>query len=349
MNRKLTITDGFEELLHSTKSTIAVSIYQAGKVLLLNTNEEGILNITPIDYPKPMGVIAEGDKLAIATKTELHLYANSPDLAARMVINGKKLDNLYFPRVTYHTGDLDLHDIVYQKERIIGVNTRFSCICSFDDAYSFTPIWSPHFITEHTPEDRCHLNGMELENGELKYVTGLGTGNTRQSWRENIKNGGMLMDIPQNKILLDDLSMPHSPRLHNGKLYLLESAKGELVEIDPETLHKRTVVKLNGLVRGLTIANGMAFIGISKVREKSTTFSKLDDSVKAEYASIHIVDINHGAILGRLTFRGDIKEIYDIRLLPDIKNVGVFGLYDDRYKSAINSPENQFWKAPKKA
>ena len=157
------------------------------------------------------------------------------------------------------------------------------------------------------------------------------------------------MDIPQNKILLDDLSMPHSPRLHNGKLYLLESAKGELVEIDPETLHKRTVVKLNGLVRGLTIANGMAFIGISKVREKSTTFSKLDDSVKAEYASIHIVDINHGAILGRLTFRGDIKEIYDIRLLPDIKNVGVFGLYDDRYKSAINSPENQFWKAPKKA
>ena len=344
MDYKLTITDGFEQLLHTTESTLAISVYQAGKVLLINTNENAKINITPINYEKPMGVIAEGNNLAIATKKELHLYANSQELANKMKVNGKDLENLYFPRVTYHTGDLDLHDLAYQNGKIIAVNTRFSCVSSFDENFSFRPIWSPPFITENTPEDRCHLNGLELENGKLKYVTALGTGNTKESWRDSIKTGGMLMDIPTNKILLDNLSMPHSPRLYNDRLFLLESAKGELVEIDRNTMEKRTVVKLNGLVRGLSIVNDLAFIGISKVREKSSTFSKLDDSVKAEYASIHIVDINHGAILGQLTFKGDIQEIYDIRLLDGVKNVGLFGLYDDRYGSAVISPQNQFWK-----
>ncbi len=344
MDYKLTITEGFEQLLHTTESTLAISVYQAGKVLLINTKDNARINITPVNYEKPMGVIAEGNNLAIATKKELHLYANSKALAQRMKVNGKDLDNLYFPRVTYHTGDLDLHDLAYQSNKIIAVNTRFSCVCSFDENFSFTPIWSPPFITENTPEDRCHLNGLELEHGELKYATALGTGNTKESWRDNIKTGGMLMDIPSNKILLDNLSMPHSPRLYNNRLFLLESAKGELVEINRETMEKRTVVKLNGLVRGLSIINDLAFIGISKVREKSSTFSKLDDSVKAEYASIHIVDINHGAILGKLTFQGGIQEIYDIRLLDGIKNVGLFGLYDDRYSSAVISPQNEFWK-----
>lgn len=347
MNYKLTITEDFDRLLKKTNSTLAVSIYQAGRVLLLNTNENGKLNITPINYEKPMGVIAEDDKLAIATKTELHLYANSQGLAKKMTVNDKDLDNLYFPRVTYHTGDLDLHDLCYSHGKIVAVNTRYSCICSFDDRHSFNPIWKPHFITEHTPEDRCHLNGLELQNGEPKYVTGLGTGNTKESWRDNIESGGMLMDIQKNEILLDNLSMPHSPRLYNDKLYLLESAKGELVEIDTDTLEKRTVIKLNGLVRGLTIINDLAFIGISKVREKSSTFSKLSDSVKADYASINIVDIKHGALLAKLTFLGDIQEIYDVRLLDNITNVGIFGLYDKRYKSAVISPQNQFWKRTK--
>ena len=346
MDYRLTVSDGFEQLLHKTNSTLAISVYQAGKVLLLNTNDNGRLNITPINYQKPMGVIASDNKLAIATKKELHLYSNSQKLAQKMQVNGKDLDHLYFPRVTYHTGDLDLHDLAYQDGEIIAVNTRFSCICRFDENFSFTPIWTPNFVSKNTPEDRCHLNGLEMENDQPKYVTALGSGDNKESWRDDIKTGGILMDVPTNKILLDNLAMPHSPRLYDGRLFILESAKGELIEVDRETLVKKKVVKLNGLVRGLSIINNLAFIGISKVRENSSTFSKLDDSVKADYASIYIVDINHGAILGQLTFKGGIEEIYDIRLLNGIRNVGVFGLYDDRHSSAVISPEEVFWKRP---
>ena len=347
MKYQISFTEEFESQLHQTNSTLAVSIYQAGKILLINTDKEGSFKMTPISYSKPMGITSENEKLAITTKTELHLYANSAELASGIKTANGELDHLYLPRVTYHTGDLDLHDIAYVNGRITAVNTRYSCICQFDENHNFTPIWSPPFITQNTPEDRCHLNGMELENGKLKYITALGSGDYKDSWRENITESGILMDIPANKVVLDGLAMPHSPRLHNGKLYLLESAKGELVEIDPETYAKRTIVKLKGLVRGLAIHNNLAFIGISKLREGSTTFGKLGDDVKAENASIHIVDIKHSAILGVLNFGGSIEELYDIRILPNKKNIGVLGLYDERHKEAVTTPDNVFWKASK--
>jgi uncharacterized protein (TIGR03032 family) len=344
---QLSYSDGLEKLLHHTNSTIAVSVYQAGKILLFYTNDAGQMRITPISYPKPMGVCYHDQKLAIATKQELHLYANSPQLSGYIDGDNRRFENLFFPRVTYHTGTLDLHDITYLDNKITAVNTLFSCICQFDQNYNFTPIWQPHFITELKPQDRCHLNGIAVEDESIKYITALGSGNTRQSWREDIIGGGILMDVEQNKIVLNGLSMPHSPRLYDNKLYLLESAKGELVEIDTNSFEKKTITKLNGLVRGLSIINDIAIIGISKVRQKSTTFSKLDESVRAEHASIEFIDIKSGMGLGQLVFKNSIEEIYDVQLLPDIRSVGIFGLYDERHRQGVTTPDDVFWRKQK--
>lgn len=347
MSYKLSYTGEFGNLLHRTKSTLAISVYQAGKILLFDTDDAGNLKITPISYPKPMGICSSGNKLAIATISELHIYKDEPQLANRLSSEQRNFKHLYFPRQTYHCGMIDLHDIDFVNAKITGVNTLFSCICQFDDEHSFTPIWTPYFITENTPEDRCHLNGMTQVDGKLKYITALGHQDEPGSWRKDITNSGILMDIPENKIVVDGLAMPHSPRWYDNKIYLLESAKGELVEIDPITYKKTTKARLNGLVRGLSIVDGLAFIGISTVREKSKTFNKLDDRVKAEHASIEIIDIASGMTLGNLTFKTEIKEIYDVQLLENVQAAGIFGLYDKRHNSGISTPNNVFWRVPK--
>jgi uncharacterized protein (TIGR03032 family) len=344
---KLSYTAEFGRLLQRTKSTLAISVYQAGKILLFDTDESGNLKITPISYPKPMGICSDGNKLAIATINELHIYKDEPQLAKKLSSEQRDFKHLYFPRQTFHCGMIDLHDIDFVNQRITGVNTLFSCICQFDDEHNFTPIWKPYFISENTPEDRCHLNGMAQVDGKLKYITALGHQDKPGSWRKDITNSGILMDIPENKILVDGLAMPHSPRWYNGKIYLLESAKGELVEIDPISFKKTTKARLNGLVRGLTIVDGLAFIGISTVREKSKTFNKLDDSVKAEHASIEIIDIASGITLGNLVFKTDIKEIYDVQLLQNVQAAGIFGLYDKRHNAGISTPDQVFWRIPK--
>ena len=348
LDYKINYSEEFARLLSSTQSTLAVSVYQAGKILLFEA-EGDHLKLRPISYQKPMGICAEGDKLAIATLNELHLYRNEPGLSSRLSNEKKQYEHLYFPRKTFHCGELDLHDIAYVNGEITAVNTLFSCICQFDDQYNFKPIWKPSFISELTPEDRCHLNGMAMEDGKMKYITALGSGDYKQSWRENITESGILIDIERNEIVLDGLAMPHSPRLYNGRLYLLESAKGELVEIDTQTYSKRTVAKLNGLVRGLVIKEGLAFIGISTVREKSTTFKKLDDDVKADNASVHIVDLQSGMIVGLLRFGDAVREIYDLQMMDNQQHVGIFGLYDARHMNGISMPDKVFWRTPKPA
>ncbi|MBR9861241.1 TIGR03032 family protein [bacterium] len=345
---KIKFTEGFQAALKSTGSTIMVSVYQAGKILLINVSDQDKLALTPISYKKPMGLAINGTQLGITTKNELHVYADSPELA-RKAKTSRPIDHLYFPRQTFHTGTLDLHDLCFIDNKPWAVATQFSCIASFDSNYNFTPEWKPHFITEITPEDRCHLNGLALENGQLQYVTALGSGNEKGSWRDGITTSGILMSIPENKILLDNLSMPHSPKIVDNDIYLLESAKGELVRINRDTLQKETVVKINGMVRGLSIIGHTAFIGISKVREKSSTFTKLDDHVKAEHAAIYAIDLYSGMILGQLTFTSAIEEIYDIQCIPNTNKVGILGLYDERHEAGFTIPDGVFWKSAKES
>ncbi len=86
------------------------------------------------------------------------------------------------------------------------VNTRFCCLCTLDLHSSFQPRWRPHFISKLMPVDRCHLNGLALIDGQPKNVTALGTTDTAGGWRANKANGGVLMDVPTNCVLLDGLS-----------------------------------------------------------------------------------------------------------------------------------------------
>jgi len=62
------------------------------------------------------------------------------------------------------------------------------------------------------PEDRCHLNGLAVVDGQPKYVTALGTTDTPGGWRERKADGGVLLDVESGETLIDNLSMPHSPR-----------------------------------------------------------------------------------------------------------------------------------------
>ena len=64
---------------------------------------------------------------------------------------------------------------------------------------------------------------MAMVNGTPGFVTALGETGTASGWRGNKWDGGLLMDVPQNKILFQGLSMPHSPRWRRNVVWMLES------------------------------------------------------------------------------------------------------------------------------
>ncbi len=343
-------TPQIPELLQRLNCSIAISTYQAGKLIFLSPKDENSLVQLPRHFDKLMGIAqdVENDKLALACKDEVVVFANSKDLAKHYPKSPHKYDALYMPRVTYHTGPLDIHDLSFGRNGdLYAVNTLFSNIVKIDDNYNFTPYWKPPFIDALVSEDRCHLNGMALEQGLPKYVTAFNQGNTMQSWRENITKTGVVMDVESNEVVIEGLPMPHSPRIFGGNLYVLLSATGELVKVDPSSGKYDVVVKVDGFVRGMSLHKDYLFIGLSKLRQNSSTFGKLEFAKKATHAGILVVHLPTGSVAGKITYLSSLDEIYDVHILPETIRPNILNTKTPDFNNGIMTPDATFWAKKK--
>ena len=183
-------------------------------------------------------------------------------------------------------------------------------------------MWRPKFISQLTPDDRCHLNGLGLKDGRPTWVTALGATDTAGGWRENKKSGGILMDIESNEIVARGLSMPHSPRWHNGQLWLLESGTGSVGTVDLNSGKYEPVVQLDGFTRGMEMVGNLAFVGLSQVRE-TAVFSgiQITDRLKEteRTCGVWVVDIQRGQVVAFLKFEEAVQEVFAVALLPGIR------------------------------
>ena len=339
----MTCTPQVPELLHSLGCTLAVSTYQAGKVILISAKDTNNLVQLPRNFDKAMGIALHGDKMALAARQEIIILVNSPGLAWHYPRQPQTYDAFFIPQATYFTGMVDMHDIDFGDEGIWGINTSFSCLCLIDDNYHFIPKWQPKFITELVSEDRCHLNGLTVIDGKPKFVTALGSGNTHQSWRENITSGGLLIDVPTQEHILEGLAMPHSPRWINGELYMLLSASGEIIKVNLDAGTYDVVNRVDGFVRGLSHYGDYLFVGLSKLRQNSSTFKHLAIAQKANDAGIAIYHLPTGAFVGSIKYMSSVDEIYDVQVIPNIRRAGILNTQNEWFRRALSTPDATFW------
>ena len=342
-----TFSPQIPELLLQLNCSIVITTYQAGKVVTISPNPDKERLITlPRTFEKPMGIALADNRLAIATKNELIVLENNKDLATHYPNKKNTYDSLYSPRVTYHTGNVDMHDIAFGKQGMLAVNTSFSCLCLVNGVHNFQPIWKPTFITDLVSEDRCHLNGLVVENGEAKYVTALGTSDTAKGWRDSITDGGVLIDIDTNEFILQELAMPHSPTMYKNELYMLLSATGELIKVDIENRTYTVVKQMNGFCRGLSIYNDYAFIGMSKLRKNSSTFAKLPFADTADQCGVKIVHLPTGGLVGEIMYQTSVDEIYEVAILPNTIRPNILNTINPIHKYSLAIPGKTFWANP---
>lgn len=334
------------ELLKNLNCSIAISTYQAGKLIFISAKDEHNLIQLPRTFHKPMGIARHPgeDRLALATRDEVIVFSNSEDLAAHYPNNPGTYDGLYLPRLTYHTGPIDVHDLSFGKDsRLFAVNTLFSSIVEIDSHYNYKPYWHPPFIDSLVSEDRCHLNGMAMQNGLPKYATAFNEGNTAGSWRENVTKTGVIIDIESNETIVQNLGMPHSPRIFNKQLYVLQSAKGELSGIDTNSGKVESLVKVDAFMRGMDLHQDFLFIGLSKLRKNSSTFAKLDFADKAQEAGILIVHLPTASIVGKITYLSTVDEIYDVYIIAGKSRPNILNTLTEDYKKGLMTPGNTYW------
>lgn len=333
----------FVSWLYEQNLSIVFTTYQAGKIFLIGLNPDGKLSIFERTLDRCMGLYAHGNSLYISTLYQLWRFEN---ILSKGETNNN-YDALYTPQVGYITGDLDIHDVVVDdNQQLVFVNTLFSCLATVSETHNFIPLWQPPFITKLAAEDRCHLNGLALKNGKPKYVSMVSKSDIAEGWRQKRVGGGCIMDIESNEVILEGLSMPHSPRWYQDKLWLLNSGTGEFGYADMKTGKFEPITFCPGYQRGLAFHNNFALIGISESRHSKTLGGlPLDEKLAQKDAQarcgILIIDLKTGDIVHSLNIEGVVNELYDIAVLPNIRCPMALGFRTDEIRRVITIGEKK--------
>ncbi|MFO0909472.1 MAG: TIGR03032 family protein [Isosphaeraceae bacterium] len=334
----------FAAWISNAGGSLAITTYQAGKVVLAGWDGRQV-SVLPRDFDRPMGLAIDGPRLALATRHQVVLLSDARVLAGSFPgAPTGRYDALYLPRQAYFTGELNVHDVALGPDGPILVNTLFSCLARLDPDHSFRPIWRPPFVSALEPEDRCHLNGLAMDEGRPRFVTALGTTDEAGGWRSRKLDGGVVLDIGSGQVVLSGLCMPHSPRIRNGALWLLNSGRGELLRSDPPGAPPEVVCTLPGYLRGLDFAGDFALVGLSQVRQRHL-FAGLpvQESHPALRCGVAAVDLRSGVCAGMLEFTEGCTELYDVRFLPGVSRPMIVGPEKEATRQAIVAPGSSCW------
>jgi uncharacterized protein (TIGR03032 family) len=323
--------------LHHLRVSLLVSTYQANKLLVVRANGGGLSTLVRT-FERPMGMAVDARRLAVGTRNQIWFLRNAPDIARRVEPAGRH-DACFLPRGSHVTGDVGVHEVAWAGEELWLVNTRFSCLCTLRPDYSFVPRWRPPFVTALAAEDRCHLNGLALVGGQPTYVTALAETDAANGWRADKAHGGCLMEVSSGEVISRGLSMPHSPRWHDGRLWLLESGTGRLLLVDAATGRRQGVAGLPGFARGLALSGPYAFVGLSKIRKTSAMDGvPLADRREQLKCGVAVVDLRGGQVIAFLEFQTAVEEIFDVQLLPGLRFPEVIGFQQETIQHTFVVP-----------
>jgi uncharacterized protein (TIGR03032 family) len=332
-------TASLPPLLDRLGVSLLVSTYQAGKVVAVGV-ADGQLALSYHNFERAMGLAVKPDGIAVATRGQVWFLQAAPELAARVEPAGRH-DACFLTRSSHFTGEMQTHELAWASSDSLSpggkgqgegelwlVNTAFSCLCTLNGRHSFVPRWRPPFVSVLAADDRCHLNGLAMASGLPRYVTAMAETDTPQGWRANKVISGCLIDVASGETIARGFAMPHSPRIHRGRVWMLNSGAGQLVLVDPTCGRVETVTALPGFTRGLALYDRFAFVGLSKIRETATFSDMPIVERRLELkCGVGVVDLVTGRLVAHLEFITGVDELFDVQIVPGARCLAFSGPY----------------------
>jgi uncharacterized protein (TIGR03032 family) len=310
----------FPDLLDQLGIALAVTTGPAGRLMLLRA-DHGVLSAHCRRLDRTTGLAVAGGRLALATRMQIREYHNAPGVAARLEPPGRH-DACYLLRGVHVTGDLGIEELAWAGEELGFVSSRFSCVGTRDDHYSFRPRWHP------PAAERCQLTGLCAAPGAAA------------SWLVSLigPDGGRVMDTATNDVLVRGLALPCSPRWYAGRLWLLEAGTGTLGCVDPSTGRYGPVARLPGRVRGLAFHQGHAFVGLSRIGVESGSQSK---------CVVWVLDLASGQTVAWLELEGAAESVFAVEVLPGQRFPELLGDHSARVADSFVLPDQPLGAVPR--
>ena len=334
---EITYSPGLEGWLDAQKVSLAFAV-PPSKLFLIGLNGGGRLSAFERTFNKCMGLTAAGPAtIYLGTRYQIWRLESAPPQGA----DYEGYDHCYVPRRVWTTGYINCHDVALDGDgEALFVNTRFGCLARLSDRYSFVPLWWPPYQTRRRQGDCCHLNGVAMAEGAPAYVTSVSRTSELDSWREHRNDGGVVTDVATGEIVCTGLSMPHSPRLHGGDLWLTNAGTGHLGRVDLDRGRFEPLTFAPGFLRGLTFVGDYALVGSSKFRDGGLYSGlPLDETLAAAGTGpklgVFVVDLRTGGIAEWLLLEGPIHELFDVIALPGVRRPMALGLVTDEIEHQI--------------
>jgi uncharacterized protein (TIGR03032 family) len=334
---EVTCSGGLAAWLAQQDVSLAFTTYQAGKLFALGRGPDGTIKVVERTFHRCMGLCGDGQTLWLASQYQLWRFENllKPGAAHQ------GCDRLYVPMTAHTTGDLDVHDVAVDGGgRVLFVATLFNCLATLAPSASFTPLWRPPFVSKLAAEDRCHLNGLALQDGRPRYVTVVSASDVVDGWRDRRRDGGCVLEVPDGRVVARGLSMPHSPRIHRGRLWLLNSGTGFLGNVDATSGTFVPLAFCPGYLRGLAFAGEFAVVGLSRPRRDKTFGGlALEDELTRRGAEarcgMQVIDLRSGDVAHWVRLEGVVTELYDVAVLPGVTRPMLLGVRSDEIQRTI--------------
>lgn len=302
-------------VLEAAGCSLLVSTYQAGQVVAVGV-ADGQLSFSFRRFDRAMGIAVGEDRIAVGGKTQVWTLRDHSEIAPAMAPAGR-YDRCWLPRSSVVTGAISCHELAWGDDGLWVVNTAFSCLAGLDDRFSFEPRWRPPFVSALAAQDRCHLNGLAMRDGRPAYVSMFAPSDEPGGWRSTRNDSGTVLDVASGEAVTTGLAMPHSPRWHGGELFVLNSGYGRLERVDLATGDRDVVATFPGYARGLAFHRGLAFVGLSRIRETNVfggaPIAAYHDQLKC---GVGVVDLSTGTTVATLQFENGVEEIFDVQVVP---------------------------------
>ena len=114
--------------------------------------------------------------------------------------------------------------------------------------------------------------------------------------------------------------------------YLLTSGEGGMAcQWDAATGQREGVAAVPGYARGLAFHGGLAFVGLSRIRETAifggAPIAAHHDELKC---GVGVIDVASGATVATLEFTSGVEEIFDVQVLPGIVSPYISGPWAEK-------------------
>ncbi|WP_288108765.1 TIGR03032 family protein [Limnobacter sp.] len=322
-------TRAWENLQRDLGFSLVMGTRATGDLHLVSVKKDVGVHLHIQKFPLCMGIATWRNQLWVACVNDVRQYT---DILQHPGVNSIEFERCYVPRSLHFTGPLDAHEIAVDRHgQLLIVSSQYSAVVRLSNTHSAGVIWQPAFISALKPEDRCHLNGLCLQDGELKYVTLFARSDAPSGWRKLSFEQGEILDVSTGDAVCEGLVQPHSPRLYRGQLYVLNSGAGEFGLVDLKTGRFECIAYVAGYGRGLSFVGDYAIFGVS--RPKTDVYIsglKLHDRLRAmqtqDRCALIAVHLATGDVIEGIQFHGAVRELFDTHVIEDCRSVSMMDM-----------------------